>query len=783
MKPYVWLMVMAWSLPCLGGSLLISEDQPPQTSPEAKIYRDRISPTWLPDESALWYRVEVAPKKEEYIRIEAATGRRSVHKDFKSMNLPGPAEIRTSTLRTSRRKGPEESEISCHLEFKNQLDEPVKLAWVKAEGESIPYAVIAPNASHTQHTYQTHQWIITKQNGDPVATIFAEPATSRILIDGPSGKGPRNSSPKRPRSSAQGFSPDGKWCARGSGNQVILTNGQMQDEVRISPPIPADAKIFGTASWSPNSEAFVFSSAVPVKVRQISIVETSPKDQLQPKVLQLNYAKPGDELDQPVPVLFRLENGSFQPVVLDSTLFANQFTSSPLINFHWSEDGREFYFDFNQRGHQCYRILAVDVMTGQVRPVVEEVSPTFVDYRNLSWRHWLPKTNEVICKSERDGWSHLWKFDVSGQKSPQQLTTGPWVVREIQRVDEASQTIWFTANGLRPEEDPYHLHLCKVSFDGTGFQQLTQGDGTHEIQFSPQSTYFVDTWSRIDHPPVVELRKSADGQLICEMERADATAYLAAGHTFPERFVAKGRDEKTNIYGVIFKPTTFDPAKKYPVLENIYAGPHGAFTPKRFGTARQMQSFADLGFIVVQADGMGTNYRGKAFHDVAWKNLKDSGFPDRIRWIKAAAATRPWMDLTRVGIYGGSAGGQSAMRALLDYSDFYHVAVADCGCHDNRMDKIWWNELWMGWPVDESYAASSNVVDAHKLKGKLLLIVGELDSNVDPASTMQVVAALQKAGKSFDFQPIINANHGAAETPAGSRARKEFLIRHLKPEL
>ncbi len=783
MKAYVWLMVMALSLPCLGGSLLISEDQPPQTAPEAKIYRDRISPTWLPDESALWYRVEVAPKKEEYIRIEAATGRRSVHKDFKSMNLPGPAEIRTSTLTTSRRKGPAESEISCHLEFKNQMDEPVKLDWVKAEGESIPYAVIEPNASHTQHTFQTHQWIITRQNGDPVATIYAEPATSRILIDGPSGKAPRNSPPRRPRSSAQGFSPDGKWIARASGNEVILTNGQMQDEVRISPPIPADAKIFGTASWSPNSEAFVFSSAIPVKVRQISIVETSPKDQLQPKVRQLNYAKPGDELDQPVPVLFRLENGSFQPVVLDSTLFTNQFTSSPLMNFQWSEDGREFYFDFNQRGHQCYRILAVDVKTGQVRPVVEEVSQTFVDYRNLSWRHWLPKTNELLCKSERDGWSHLWKFDVSGQKSPQQLTSGPWVVRDIQRVDEASQTIWFTANGLRPEEDPYHLHLCKVSFDGTGFQQLTQGDGTHEIQFSPQSTYFVDTWSRIDHPPVVELRKSADGQLICEMERADATAYLAAGHTFPERFVATGRDEKTNIYGVIFKPAKFDPAKKYPVLENIYAGPHGAFAPKRFGAARQMQSFADLGFIVVQADGMGTNYRGKAFHDVAWKNLKDSGFPDRIRWIKAAAATRPWMDLTRVGIYGGSAGGQSAMRALLDYSDFYHVAVADCGCHDNRMDKIWWNELWMGWPVDESYAASSNAVDAHKLKGKLLLIVGELDSNVDPASTMQVVAALQKAGKSFDFQPIINANHGAAETPAGSRARKEFLIRHLKPEL
>ena len=217
------------------------------------------------------------------------------------------------------------------------------------------------------------------------------------------------------------------------------------------------------------------------------------------------------------------------------------------------------------------------------------------------------------------------------------------------------------------------------------------------------------------------------------------------------------------------------------MLEYIYAGPHDSFVPKTFSPVHALQAVAELGFIVVQVDGMGTNDRGKAFHDVCWKNLKDAGFPDRIAWIKAAAATRPWMDLTRVGIYGGSAGGQSAMRALLDHHDFYHVAVADCGCHDNRMDKIWWNEQWMGWPVDESYARSSNVDDAHKLEGHLLLIVGEQDANVDPASTMQVVGALQKAGKTFEFMPIVGVGHGSAETPYGTRLRMEFLIKHLSP--
>lgn len=192
---------------------------------------------------------------------------------------------------------------------------------------------------------------------------------------------------------------------------------------------------------------------------------------------------------------------------------------------------------------------------------------------------------------------------------------------------------------------------------------------------------------------------------------------------------------------------------------------------------------AEAGFIMVQADGLGTNHRGKKFHDVSWKNLKDAGFPDRISWIKEATKTRPWMDLSRVGIYGGSAGGQSSMRALLDHHDFYKVAVSDCGCHDNRMDKIWWNEQWMGWPIDDSYTRSSNTEDAKKLQGKLLLIVGELDTNVDPASTYQVVNALQKAQKSFDYMPIIGAGHSAAETPYGNRLRLEFLMRHLGGEV
>jgi dipeptidyl-peptidase 4 len=301
------------------------------------------------------------------------------------------------------------------------------------------------------------------------------------------------------------------------------------------------------------------------------------------------------------------------------------------------------------------------------------------------------------------------------------------------------------------------------------------------VEFSPDGRFFVDRWSRADQPPVVELRRSADGNLVSELERTDASALLASGWTMPERFVAKGRDGQTDIHGVLIKPTHFDQAKKYPILEEVYAGPHGAFAPKDFGRLTRQHTLAELGFIVVQVDGMGTNHRGKAFHEVAWKNLQDAGFPDRIGWIRAAAATRPWMDLSRVGIYGGSAGGQNAMRALLDHGDFYQAAFADCGCHDNRMDKIWWNEQWLGWPVDDSYQRASNVLDAGKLSGALMLCVGSLDSNVDPASTMQVVDALEKADKSFELLVMPGANHGAAESPYASRRRMEFFVRHLRP--
>jgi dipeptidyl aminopeptidase/acylaminoacyl peptidase len=382
--------------------------------------------------------------------------------------------------------------------------------------------------------------------------------------------------------------------------------------------------------------------------------------------------------------------------------------------------------------------------------------------------------------SERDGWNHLFLIDLATGKVKNTITPGDWVVRGVDRVDIWSREVWFRAMGLDPDQDPYHVHYCKTKLDGGKVVRLTEGDGTHTLAYSPNRKYYLDTYSRVDLPPVVELRRGEDGKKICEVGRADPTPLLKKGWRPPQRFVAKGRDGKTDIHGIIVRPSTFEREKKYRLIEYIYAGPHDFHVPKKYGPQFLMQSMAELGFIVVMIDGMGTNWRSKAFHDVCWKNLGDSGFPDRIPWIKAAAARFPEMDISKgVGIFGGSAGGQSTMRGMTEYPEFYTVGVADCGCHDNRMDKIWWNELWMSWPVGPHYAAQSNVTNAHKLKGKLMLVVGELDRNVDPSSTMQVASALIRADRDFDLLVIPGAGHGAAETPYGRRRRMDFFVRHL----
>jgi dipeptidyl aminopeptidase/acylaminoacyl peptidase len=741
---------------------------------EGKVFRDAVAPHWLPDNQRFWYRVATGPNAHEYVLVDAATGVIQRAASAEKLGVTEGERLSTSAQKSLRPKRTTRNGNETTVRVHNTTATPVELFWVDDGGERKSYGRVRPGQTAEQHTYAGHVWLVTDSLGNPLGFFEATPEALEIEIDGQPMEAERSRARKSRNRS--GESPDHNWSVQFTNQNVLLvsaagaktfltTNGTAENPYR------------GPVVWSPDSQSCVVQSVAEVPRRIVTIVESSPRDQLQPKLQTYDYFKPGDALPQVQPVLIKVARQTAQ--IISSDWFTNNFTPGGEINFRWSPRGEEFYFDDNQRGHQVYRILAVNATNGAVRTVVEERSPTFIDYTEKTWRAWLEDSGELLWMSERDGWAHLYLYAVTTGMVKNQVTRGHWIVREVLKVDAAKRQVWFLASGLRAGEDPYQHQLCRVHFDGSGFVQLTQGDGDHSVEFSPDAKYFIAKYSRADLPTVTELRRSEDGKLICELERADASQLLKSGWTLPERFVAKGRDGKTDIHGVIIKPSNFDPQKKYPVVEEVYAGPQDSFAPKKFGRLLRQHALAELGFIVVQADGMGTDNRGKAFHDVCWKNLQDAGFPDRIAWIRAAAKARTWMDLSRVGIYGGSAGGQNAMRALLDYNDFYKVAVADCGCHDNRMDKIWWNEQWLGWPVDDSYARSSNVDDAHKLQGKLLLMVGELDHNVDPASTMQVVNALEKAGKDFEFIVITGSDHGSAETPYGSQRRADFLVRQL----
>jgi dipeptidyl aminopeptidase/acylaminoacyl peptidase len=795
-----------------------------------KVFKDRVNPRWFKDNTQFWYRNDLPEGKREFILVDAEKGARTfafdrerlatalakvTDREIQAEKLSidrltfdesgssltfsyenhwwkcdlNSYEIEEATRedspssslqplggpRPSRRTGRETS-----ITFINRTKKDIEIYWLDQQRQRKHYATVETDDQHRQHTYAGHVWLITDKDCKTLAIFMAEEEPADAIIDEntvrQAAKRKGKEEPKRRRrdEARRAQSPDGKWSALVKDHNVYVQNLETKEETALTEDGTEEHAYSDRFQWSPDSTKLVLLRMQKGDERKVYLIESTPEDQLQPKLLDYSYLKPGDQIPIHNPHLFDITTKRHTRI--PDELFPNPWSISEI---RWAPDSSRFTFLYNQRGHQILRIISVDAKTGEPSAIVDEQSETFVSYSGKRFSHYIDETNEIIWMSERDGWNHLYLYDAEMGNVKNQITKGPWVVRRVESVDEEKRQIWFEAGGIRPEQDPYYIHLCRTNFNGSGLVILTEGDGTHEITFSPDRQFFLDRWSRVDLPPITELRRAEDGKLLCELERADWGALIATGWREPERFIAKGRDDKTDIYGIIFRPSHFDSSRKYPVIEKIYAGPHGAFVPKSFGLQTREHAIAELGFIVVQIDGMGTSHRSKAFHDVCWKNLGDSGFPDRILWMKAAAARYPYMDLTRVGIFGGSAGGQSALRALLAHGDFYKVAVADCGCHDNRMDKIWWNEQWMGWPIGPHYEEQSNVTQAHKLQGNLLLTVGELDRNVDPASTMQVVNALIKADKDFDMLVVPGAGHGVGERPYASRRRMDFFVRHL----
>jgi dipeptidyl aminopeptidase/acylaminoacyl peptidase len=582
-------------------------------------------------------------------------------------------------------------------------------------------------------------------------------------------------------------SPDGQWLAFVDNYNVRVRSKDGKQTLSLSTD-GSEGNYYSvdTFSWSPDSKELVAYRIRPGYHRVIRYVDPDPPNQLQPEYSTMAYPKPGDTLPLQQPVLFDV--AAKREIPIDSTLFPNPYRLSEAT---WWKDSRGFTFAYNQRGHQVYRVIEVDAHTGAARALITEQTSTFINYEPLVdnqfdtgkiYRHDVDDGKEIIWASERDGWEHLYLINGHTGEVENQITKGNWVVRAVNYVDDQKRQIFFEASGMNPDEDPYFVHGYRINFDGTGLTPLTPAEANHRLVFSSDGKFYVDLWSRIDLPPSMALFSTADNKQLMQLEQTDISKLVAAGWHAPEVFKAKGRDGVTDIWGIIYRPANFDPKKKYPVIEDIYAGPQGSFVPKSFST--RTEPLTQLGFVVVQMDGMGTNNRSKAFHDVAWHNLKDAGFPDRILWHKAVAAKYPWYDITRVGIFGTSAGGQSAMGALLFHPEFYKVAVSNSGCHDNRMDKIWWNEQWMGWPIGPQYSESSNVDNAWRLQGKLMLVVGLMDHNVDPSSTFQVADRLIRAHKTFDLLVVPEADHGTRGPWSRYTDRNlfDYFVRNLLDE-
>jgi dipeptidyl-peptidase-4 len=753
MSKHPHFLILALSFVASGQEFARAQDrmhpEPPeffeaQQGPRSRVFKDRIEPHWFksnPDLDPLdrfWYRNDLADGKREFVVVD-----------------PQKAEKKSAF---------DHDKLAAALAKKIEKE-------VKAD--KLPFDSITIIPEGVCFTLESQTWLYDPKNEAlEKSDRKVEPAlvdAARAIIQ--RGRNPRQNSARVENS------PDGNWRVAVKDHNLVLSKKNGKHEWPVTTDGTTEDTYESGVFWSPDSSRFVALRTAKEQEHTVYFVQSSPKTQVQPRLQKHQYLKPGDKIATTKPHLFNVETK--EEIVLKDDLFNNPWN---VQGFRWDADSSRFLFVYNQRGHQALRLIAVDAKSGAATALVNEESKTFIDYSNKVYLWFLDKSGDLLWMSERSGWNHLYRIDAKTGAVKNAVTSGEWVVRGVDRVDEEAGTVEFRLSGFHAGQDPYHVHVARVKTDGSNLTVLTDGDGTHTIQYSPDRKYMIDTFSRVDLPPFHELRKVEDGKLVVVLEKADDSAFEASGGKSPERFVAKGRDGKTDIYGLIVRPKNFDAKKKYPVIEQIYAGPHGAHVPKAFGGGRNLQGLADLGFILVEIDGMGTNWRSKAFHDVCWKNLKDAGFPDRILWMKVAAEKYPEFDLSRVGIYGGSAGGQNALAALLFHGDFYKAAVADCGCHDNRMDKIWWNEAWMGWPVDKSYEDSSNVVNASKMQGKLMLTVGETDHNVDPASTMQVADALIKANKDFELIIFPGADHGAGSSAYGRRRMREFFSKHLLKE-
>ncbi len=501
--------------------------------------------------------------------------------------------------------------------------------------------------------------------------------------------------------------------------------------------------------WSSDSK-WIYTNVYDLRnAQKMYLLDWSIDSLYRAKLLSYYRGSPGDStMIYEEPVFLNIETGEEVRPGLRGTHING-------VSVRWSDTPGKVYLQKQSRGYQNLNIYSFDLNTRQLDTLYAESSSTNIDNFNYSLAE---KNGLLFFLSEKSGWRQLYSLDIKTRQE-KAVTNGKYYVNSIDRIDEGKKRIFFTASGMDTEHNPYFQNLYKVSYTGNGLTLLTEEDRHHQTSISPDGKYFVDNFSTANIETKTVLRSSKNGKVLKEMARADVS--LLAGWSPPEVFTAVAKDGKTLIYGALWKPTYFDPQKKYPIIDHSYTGPHTQMFPKDFRRVLSIgnQSFAELGFVVMMVDGLGSSGRSKEFHNHSYKNL-GGNLVDHLGAIQQLGARYKWIDITRVGIFGHSAGGYDAGHAVLAFPDFYKVAVASSADHDHRMEKAWWPEMYMGWPVDSAYHLQSNVTMAGNLKGKLLITHGGIDENVNPSASFKLAEALIRADKQFDMLILPSQRHG-----------------------
>jgi dipeptidyl aminopeptidase/acylaminoacyl peptidase len=726
------------------------------------VYADYVAPHWMKDGSRFWYRV-TTPQGADYVRIDPVTLTRGPLFDNDRLaaaishatdSTYDPAHLPFVEFRFAR-NGADEKHIEFDAHRKRLVCDIVQYACML--GDSLP----SPTT------------FVTSPDGKSEAFV-----RGYNLYVRPSG---------------------------GGAETQLTTDGVFLHAYGSGAPSPTAVRAHTiprpTLEWSPDSKKIAVARFDQRGVAMMSLISMTPQ---RPRLYQYPYALPGDSVI-PLVQIQLVDVASKSNVVAQ----APAQTTTPAggggggggetgwNSVKWSDASDRLYFLRNDRGPKSFTLFVADAATGQSHAIVGDTSRTFVEMNLASGGapNWgvYNKGADIIWFSERDGWAHIYLYGPDG-KQRSQITSGPWTFGALMYVDTLARWVYFTGRGRETGRNPYHAHFYRAHLDGTGIELLTPENADHTIWVAPSGKYFVDNYSWVDQPPITVLR-AMDGKILRTLEKADVSRLLATGWRPPEPFTVKARDGVTNLYGVMFKPSNFDSTRKYPVIDQIYPGPQVTSIPYFYtptsrlpinqATQLQVQAIAELGFIVIEVDHLGGNLRSKAFHDFYYGEMGDNGIPDHIAAIKQLGTLHRYVDLNRVGIYGHSGGGFASTDALLSYPDFFKVAVSESGNHDNRTYQAAWGEKYEGLLVrdtirkTDNYENQVNYLKAKNLMGHLFLIHGDMDDNVHPASTIQLVNALIAANKTFDLLIVPDRNHGLSQDPYVMRRMWDYFVRYL----